>query len=1603
MDLFQISDRRRAVAFRNPTISRCFAAAALIASVAVANVAIAQVIAPPGFVPPRPGVPGVGGNPRNDDQDSVAGVYLPTDRALSRAVNRARERLADHEYHEALTFLQGILQRDEDSFLERASEDRGQLGLKSTARQLIGDLPPEGRDAYELLQGATARRQLESAIKNGDRNGIANVVRQFFHTPAGYEATLVLAQMEADQGHRLAAAQLYQELINTPRAADRFEPQLSMAAALNELAAGRPEAAAATIKSLREHRPSAEVEVFGKRSALPATSVDPLMWLTGLVGATTTHTPADVNWLTLHGDPSRNVQSPGGEPHLRARWEARVVNEPAIESYLVSRSNDFIQRGVVAIPGARPIAAGDVIVMRTPENVVAVDWQTGKRIWETRDEQELDSDEEPSDLAEGVDRDQWSAQGKSLEGRMWDDALATALSSDGARVFVVRGMSTPRDDDSITWQIQPGFNRMGIDSAPTTNQLAAYDLGTQGKLAWELDGGRTAGTLAGAFFLGPPVAIDNTLYVMAEIRSAVYLLALNPATGKIEWQQQLVGLEQGIAIDPARRRVGAMPSYSGGILVCPTGASAAIAIDVVKREFAWVYRYPREAQTTAEVNQLWQQRQLQGQLVRANDQWLDNSAIIADNCVLLTPPESAEIHCLDLHTGKMLWKRRQGDSLFIGGVENGNVLLVGSQGVQALRLSDATSAWKQESVALPTGALPAGQGYLSQGKYFLPLTSGQIAEIEMATGAITTDEPASPNIMLGNLICYRGSVISQSPLVLDKFEQLDLLQKRTESALAQNPRDPNAIRELAEIKSAAGEKSEAVRLLKNALELAPDDAVIQEMLVELLLGQLAADYPANRADAPLVSRLVRTREQQVELLRINAAGIGAADDKLAAWDAYLKLADFTAEEPTYLRVDDSYSVRSDRWISSRLAAIWSAASAEERKSLASKISDRRPALTGAHTSSELRHYLAHLGELPGAEDVRLALARLLVERGRKQEAEIELLQLVTSSEPAMQSAARKLLAQSSAKFDQRLAAPNFDWPRGHVEPEFSTITAANPIQNRERPIRQVPERQTGYRQLRIEQDFWPGGPETHWFVAMDCSEIIGRNALGDDIFHWTVDQSSIARQYRESSYVHGARLGHLLFFTLGGQVMAVDSRQDSPNADGDLLWPNRTADEFPAEAIRPKRGIAGANRTTRPPVYHGWSARKRIAGGNGSGALGPATPRGVVLQDDDELKCVEPLSGTVLWTRSDIPAGCELFGDGEFVFAADIGSRVAQVIRMSDGEVIGKRDLPKLEWLLTTGRNIAQLGFTSNHGTRILQLKVTDIWTQKELYEAELPVTARVSVLEPNLIAIFDPTGKFNLLDATDGRVVIDKKLEPASDFQSIQTLNDGDALYLFVSGQVQPQFKPIGHPTEFPLVSGPVYAFSLQSGEPLWPGPAVVRNRGVVLGQPQGIPLLVLADRQMVRDAANGGGSQMRVLCLDKRTGQTVYRNDALPDTSITRFRIRGEADSEPSVALEMSAGKVQLTMTNRPRPPQPPANDDLEAPREIVERGLRGLGQRIGSALQGELDKPTPGVRRPVPQQLNGAIKPNLPGAAPAPQNKAPDRAPEKVPDKAPDTDDD
>jgi hypothetical protein len=292
--------------------------------------------------------------------------------------------------------------------------------------------------------------------------------------------------------------------------------------------------------------------------------------------------------------------------------------------------------------------------------------------------------------------------------------------------------------------------------------------------------------------------------------------------------------------------------------------------------------------------------------------------------------------------------------------------------------------------------------------------------------------------------------------------------------------------------------------------------------------------------------------------------------------------------------------------------------------------------------------------------------------------------------------------------------------------------------------------------------------------------------------------------------------------------------------------------------------------------------------------------------------------------------------------------------------------LPDGEWLLTAGRNIAVVDFTMNREIRLLTIRISDLYSGEELYRQVFPFASRVSVIEPDAVAVYEPTGKFRVIDARTGVVTMEHDLEPLADVDSIITKRTADKLFLMISTRPDQQIKPLALQPDYPLIDGFVYAFSRATGKPLWPAPAVVRNRGILLSQPSEIPLLMFADRKPVRDPATGGGAQLRVLCIDQNTGQTVYRNDKLPDTSLTRFRIRAERDAQSVVAVEMNAGKIQLALTDRPRPPRPPANDDLEFQRDSEERGLRGIGRRMSGVLQDALQNPAERERLRQLQQI-------------------------------------
>jgi hypothetical protein len=606
------------------------------------------------------------------------------------------------------------------------------------------------------------------------------------------------------------------------------------------------------------------------------------------------------------------------------------------------------------------------------------------------------------------------------------------------------------------------------------------------------------------------------------------------------------------------------------------------------------------------------------------------------------------------------------------------------------------------------------------------------------------------------------------------------------------------------------------------------------------------------------------------------------------------------------------------------------------------------------------------------------------------EAELNLLAVVGSGDQASQASTKEIVAKLNAKNRVRFDTGAKSWPKGHVKDELLASAAPTPAQGEHPNPLANPndQRPTAYRQLRLEQDVSLEEAPLQWFIAADATELVARTLLGDDVFHLGTDQYSLLRLNRDSTFVHGARLGHLLYVALGGQIVAIDSQQGRHSGVPDVLWPLQTQEAAGAVVVHPRRApLAGQARANRRPVYHA-SGRKRLAGAAASalGSLGQVTPRGIVYQDDAELRCVEPLTGNVLWARTDIPAGCELFGDDEFVFAADVSSSSAYVVRFADGEIVEKRNLPGSDWLLTAGRHLAQIssGMNQSNTNRVQIVSVIDVMSQESLCKLELPSTARISVIEPNCIAAFDPSGRFCVVDVQNGRILIDEKLDAAPEMQAFYTMRSGDDIFVFVTGSFQSQFTPVNRQQpDYPVINGPVYAFSLKSGKQLWPGPAVVRNRGLLLAQPTNLPFLVFADRRAQESTT--ASSQLRVLCLDKRNGETCYRNDHVPDAATSRFRMLAENDATPMVTLDFGGAKIQLTITDRPRPPQPPANDDLEGQREFVERGLRGLGIRLGTGLRSAWEQPPGGTPPPVPRSIQ--LQRGGPGPKPKIQPNQPD----------------
>ena len=95
------------------------------------------------------------------------------------------------------------------------------------------------------------------------------------------------------------------------------------------------------------------------------------------------------------------------------------------------------------------------------------------------------------------------------------------------------------------------------------------------------------------------------------------------------------------------------------------------------------------------------------------------------------------VYCLDLADGKPVWQPQpRGEHLYVACVHKGLIVLVSRNAVDAIKLEDGRSGWGGRSLALPTGANVCGHGCYVGDQYYLPLSTGEVAAIDLNEGKI---------------------------------------------------------------------------------------------------------------------------------------------------------------------------------------------------------------------------------------------------------------------------------------------------------------------------------------------------------------------------------------------------------------------------------------------------------------------------------------------------------------------------------------------------------------------------------------------------------------------------------------------------------------------------------------------------------------------------------------------------------------------------------------------------------------------------------------------------------------------------------------------------
>ncbi len=151
----------------------------------------------------------------------------------------------------------------------------------------------------------------------------------------------------------------------------------------------------------------------------------------------------------------------------------------------------------------------------------------------------------------------------------------------------------------------------------------------------------------------------------------------------------------------------------------------------------------------------------------------------------------------------------------------------------------------------------------------------------------------------------------------------------------------------------------------------------------------------------------------------------------------------------------------------------------------------------------------------------------------------------------------------------------------------------------------------------------------------------------------------------------------------------------------------------------------------------------------------------VCYQRAREIHGVDPMTGKDLWVRQDMPPGCTLFGDDQYLFVVrQDQQQTATVLRAGRRPDARHAAHPGGQRLGTLGRYVLHLA-------RVATLELWDPWEQRAVWSVRQVRRGAASAGRragrggDGDVAVPARTGRFTLVRIADGRKLIDAKCVP--------------------------------------------------------------------------------------------------------------------------------------------------------------------------------------------------------------------------------------------------